>query len=301
MFGYVTAYKPELKMKDFATYKAYYCGLCKTLQKDHGFKGQMLLSYDMTFLIILLTSLYETATQKEMHRCMVHPIGKREMLMNEITEYVADINIILSYYHFADDWEDEKSKIGYAGTKVFQSTFRRMEQKYPQKSKVIKDSLKKLHDLEKQGENNVDLVAGCFGDIMAEIFAYKDDIWEAKLRKTGFFLGKFVYIMDAYDDISKDMESGSYNPLKDIYLKSGEQSIWSDFEVQCNTMLTMMMAECTESFEKLPCVVNVDILRNILYVGVWNQYDKKRKGKYEENDQFNQDKYDKKEVQKHDE
>lgn len=283
MFGYITAYKPELKMKDFAKYKAYYCGLCKTLQQNHGFKGQMLLSYDMTFLIVVLTSLYEMKTNKKENRCIVHPIGKREMLMNEITEYVADINIILSYYHFKDDWMDERSKLGLAGLAAFKRAYLKMEKKYPQKCKMIKQCLDKLHELENNKEQSIDRVAGCFGELMSELFVYKQDLWEKDLRRMGFYLGKFIYIMDAYDDIEKDIESGSYNPLKDVYMNNKEKALWSDFETECNQMLTMMMAECTESFEKLPCIENIDILRNILYVGVWNKYDKKRKDMYQQN------------------
>ena len=282
MFGYVTAYKPELKMKDFSKYKAFYCGLCKTLQRNYGFKGQMTLSYDMTFLIVLMTSLYECPTAKEENRCVVHPIGKKEMFVNEITEYVADINIVLSYYHFMDDWMDEKSQAGLAGLRAFRNAYVRIESKYPDKCAVIKKSLRKLHNLEENNETNIDKVAGCFGDLMGELLVYKKDLWEDDLRRTGFYLGKFVYIMDAYDDIEKDIKSESYNPLKNSYMNNDKKSVTSEYEVQCNTMLTMMMAECTESFERLPCVENIDILRNILYAGVWNKYDKKRKEKYQD-------------------
>ena len=49
MFGYVTVCEPELKVKDLKKYRAYYCGLCRTLKEDYGFMGQMTLTYDMTF------------------------------------------------------------------------------------------------------------------------------------------------------------------------------------------------------------------------------------------------------------
>ena len=69
MFGYVTIYEPELKVKDLKKYKAYYCGLCRALKEDYGFMGQMTLTYDMTFAVILLTSLYESTAEAERHRC----------------------------------------------------------------------------------------------------------------------------------------------------------------------------------------------------------------------------------------
>ena len=82
MFGYVVAHKPELRMREFYKYKAYYCGLCKVLREKYGFLGQLTLTYDMTFLVILLTSLYEKETNREEHRCIVHPTKKQKKLYN---------------------------------------------------------------------------------------------------------------------------------------------------------------------------------------------------------------------------
>ena len=50
----------------------------------------------------------------------------------------------------------------------------------------------------------------------------------------------------------------------------------------------MMIAESTASFERLPCLVDVDILRNILYDGVWNRYNRIQMKKSE--DQKNDEK-----------
>lgn len=211
MFGYVTVDKPELKVKEFYQYKAYYCGLCKTLKEEYGFQGRMTLTYDMTFLVVLLTSLYESETREISSRCPVHPVKKIPMLQNEITQYGARMNILLSFYHFADDWQDEKSMKGLAGIHLFKKKARKVCQEYPRQSKAIRLQLKKLSDLEKRQEKDLDLVSGCFGELMAEIFVIREDVWEDYLRKFGFYLGKFIYIMDAYDDLEKDMEKGSYN------------------------------------------------------------------------------------------
>ena len=108
MFGYVTVCEPELKVKDLKKYRAYYCGLCRTLKEDYGFMGQMTLTYDMTFAVILLSSLYETITKHEEHRCKVHPVKKQTMRRNEMTEYAADMNLLLAYYHLEDDWQMRK-------------------------------------------------------------------------------------------------------------------------------------------------------------------------------------------------
>ncbi|MDF2906142.1 MAG: hypothetical protein K0R34_1463 [Herbinix sp.] len=270
MFGYVNVYKPELKMKDFYKYKAYYCGLCKTLKDKYGRFGQMTLSYDMTFLILLLTSLYESETTKLQNRCMVHPVKKHDSIVNEITEYVADMNIALTYHHLMDDWQDEKNVVGLAGAGILKKHYKRINDRYPRQCQTMKDSLSQLQDCERRGENNIDLVSRCFGELMAELFVYRKDMWEESLRKIGFYLGKYIYILDAYDDMEKDHKHNSYNPL----LSSKEME---NFEKDCQNILTMMMAQCTKEFEKLPCLLDLDILHNILYDGVWTKFDEIQK------------------------
>ena len=265
MFGYVTVCEPELKMKDYRKYKAYYCGLCRRLKEKYGFSGQITLTYDMTFAIILLTSLYECKTKYEEHICKAHPIKKQSMLSNEVTDYAADMNLILAYYHMQDDWNDEKKITAYAGEKILKNKVSEIEKRYKRQCKSIKSQLHKLSRLEKENCSNIDYVAGCFGKLMEELFVYKEDIWAPTLRKLGFYLGKFIYIMDAYDDIEKDIKENNYNPLKPIYNND-------DYENQCVTMLKMMMGETARQFEKLPCIENVDILRNIIYDGVWGRY-----------------------------
>lgn len=265
MFGYVTILEPELKMKDYRKYKAYYCGLCRELKEHYGLPGQMTLTFDMTFAIILLTSLYESETKEEQRRCKVHPVKKQPMLRNEITAYCADMNVLLAYYHMRDDWEDEKKVSGLAGKQILHRKAKRIIAKYPRQSQVIEASLKELANLEQQNSMNLDAVAGCFGRLMEEMFVYREDVWERTLRKIGFFLGKFIYLMDAYDDLRKDLEKNCYNPLKDI-------SKEPDYEERMYRILCMMIAECTAEFETLPCLMDVDILRNILYDGVWNRY-----------------------------
>ncbi len=274
MFGYVNIYKPELKMKDFYKYKAYYCGLCKTLKDKYGSFGQITLTYDMTFLIILLTSLYESETTHEIHRCIVHPVKKHDTLRNKITEYAADMNIVLTYYHLLDDWQDDKSIAGFTGTKLLNNKFNKICKKYPRQCKGIGNSLNQLKECEKSNLQNIDLVSRCFGELMAELFIYKEDVWEPTLRKFSFFLGKYIYIIDAYEDLAEDIKKNRYNPLKSISEKES-------YEKECKNILNIMMAECTSEFEKLPCLLDADILRNILYEGVWTKFESLQKKKLE--------------------
>ena len=164
MFGYVTICEPELKVKDLRKYKAYYCGLCQELKEAYGAVGQMTLTYDMTFVIVLLTSLYESQTELTEHRCKVHPVKK---LRNEITQYGADMNILLTYYKLADDWIDEKSIRSLLGNGFLRKRAREVIRRYPRQSKAIRRSLRELSKCEQQNSMDLDKTAGCFGELMS--------------------------------------------------------------------------------------------------------------------------------------
>ena len=266
MFGYISINQAEMKFKDYDIYHSYYCGLCRVLKKNYGRCGQMTLSYDMTFLIILLTGLYEPDTKTETAACAAHPLKKHTVRTNELTDYAAAVNLILSYYKCKDDWEDEHKKKSYAAAKLLAPKIAAVKERYPEKIQAVSSNLKKLSALEKQNGLNADMIAGIFGDILAELFVFRQDEWEDSLRKIGFFLGKFIFLMDAYEDVEKDIKTGNYNPFKQAFLED------ADFSENCRKLLTMMMAECSREFEKLPILLHADILRNILYSGVWCRY-----------------------------
>ena len=268
MFGYISINKAEMKFKDYDVYHSYYCGLCKVLKECYGRRGQVTLSFDMTFLVILLTGLYEPDTKTEMVRCIAHPMQKHAAKTNEFTEYAATINMLLSYYKCEDDWADEHRKKAFVAAKLLHSKIKKIEKLYPVKCKVISENLAQISKYEAENEQNLDLMSGLFGNIMAEIFAYRHDEWESSLRKIGFFLGKFIYLMDAYEDLEKDLRKREYNPFESMVKNSPQ-----DFETLSKLILTSMMSECSKSFERLPILQHASIIRNILYSGVWSKYE----------------------------
>ena len=266
MFGYIIVNKPEMKFKEFDLYQSYYCGFCRKLKEEYGISGQMTLSYDLTFVILLLSSLYEPQTREGRCRCIAHPFEKHPTRINEITEYAADMNLLLSYYKCMDDWVDEHKVTKRTMAASLWKKCERVQKKYPEKAEVIRKMLARIREYEIADTQNVDEIAGCFGEIMSEIFAYRKDEWENELRRMGFFLGKFIYLMDAYEDVEKDRKDGNYNPFSHMFDQDG-------FEAQAESILTMMIAECSRVFERLPIVENTGILRNILYSGVWCRYE----------------------------
>lgn len=266
MFGYVTVNKPELKIREFEEYQSWYCGLCRELSQRYGKPGQITLSYDMTFLIMVLHGLYEPQKSEEKHRCITHPGSRHRMSSSRFTQYGADMNILLAYHNFMDDWLDERKLVSLTEARLLQKHCRELAEKYPRQNRAIIRSLKKLAAFEKEKEMNIDKVSGSMGKLLGELFVYEKDIFAEHLYRMGFFLGKFIYLMDAYEDVEKDRKKGQYNPFTGCFTQE-------NFEEMCGSILNMMMTECAREFEKLPILENVEILRNILYSGVWVKYE----------------------------
>lgn len=262
MFGYITVNREELKVKEVKMYQSYYCGLCHALHMRHGRMGQVTLTYDMTFLVILLNGLYEQTMTEKTGRCLVHPVKKHEMRWNEWSSYAADMNVLLAYYNLQDDWQDDRKLSRYAAAKALAGQCRKIEADYPRQAQAVRDYMKDLGECERMQPDNIELAACLTGTMLAEIFVRDEDEWSADLRQMGFFLGKFIYLMDAYEDIEKDIKTGSYNPL--VMIRNRD-----DFDRECQNILMMQMAECCRAFERLPVVEEAGILRNILYSGVW--------------------------------
>lgn len=280
MFGYVVVNKPELKIKDFDRYREFYCGLCHALRERHGVAGQISLSYDAAFAAVILTALYEPHTIQLESRCVVHPIGKKKYLKNRIIDYVSDMNLVLTYYKCLDDWEDDRNyiRLGYSG--IIRSEVKKIKQEYGEKVNLIRDRIRRLGRLEKEKNTNIDELAGTFGDIMGEILAVNpgkitgmrnehtyNAEWEDELRGLGFYLGKFIYILDAFDDVEEDIEKGRFNPFATKYEK--DSKIFNDW---VKKLLMMVAAELAKYYEKLPIIDETAILRNIIYSGIWTRY-----------------------------
>ena len=163
MFGYVVINKPELKFKEFDVYKSFYCGLCYSLRSRYGFVGQFTLSYDMTFLVMLLTSLYEPKVAHSEHKCIRHPLKAQPMSSSIYSDYVADMNILLSYYKAMDDWNDDRSVLKLAFAKLLKTKHPDDGFDYNKKAEVISSLLTELGTREKENETNIDVMAGLFG------------------------------------------------------------------------------------------------------------------------------------------
>ncbi len=267
MFGYITINKMELKFKEYYSYKGYYCGLCKCLKTKYSNKSRLTLNYDMTFLILLLSSLYEPENKISNERCIVHPSQKQLVIQNDITEYAASLNILLSYYNMIDNWNDDKDYKSLIVSKMLKQEFKKSSKELLRKSNIIKQRLENISKLEKDNVKEIDSVSNEFGHLMEEIFLYKKDHWEQILRKIGFYLGKYIYFFDAYEDMKKDKENNSYNPFNNMDIDNKEE--------YAKNVLMLNLSMLSDEIEKLPLVQDKGIIDNIIYSGILNKLDKK--------------------------
>ena len=267
MFGFVTAQMKLLTDEQAARYRACYCGLCHSLKERHGELSRFTLTYDMTFLVLLLSSLYEPYERASEAKCAPHPFKVQKYWQNEISDYAADMNVALAYLNCMDDWKDDLSLSGLAGAKLMKKSFDEISEKYPRQCKAMRESIKTLSELEDKRIFDADKASKSFGSLMAELFVYKEDYWSGYLRDFGMALGQFIYIMDACIDLRDDKRYYKYNPMLHLFNRVDEKE-------QFKAILEMLMAECVKAFEALPLLQDDNLIRNILCFGVWTQFNK---------------------------
>jgi hypothetical protein len=267
VFGTVRANRKALSPEERKRYDGTYCGLCRELGVKAGALGRSCLSYDMTFLSMLLSSLYKLDEQQKNCVCAFRPIP-HPCIANEAVSYCADMNLFLTYYQALDDWKDDRKRSAKQKSAVLAKYLPEISEKWPRQCRVVQEKLKHLSEMEKVNELNPDLPMNCFGELLGEIFLWSPGAdtgsgfgeYAAPLKVMGAALGRFIYLLDACNDLHGDIKKQRYNPLV------------SQLNTDFTPLLTMMMAECTAAFDKLPISRDSGILRNVLYSGVWQSY-----------------------------
>lgn len=264
MFGLVTASAQELSEEQKQRYTAVYCGICRAIGQSDGGLCRLGLRYDMAFLALVLMSLYEPEETGGSNACLLHPVKKRPWVDNEYIRYAARMNVALACYNARDDWQDE----GKPSAKILSWIFGRKEseisQEYPRQCAAITQCIQRLSELEKANCPSPDECANCFGQLLAELMVYREDLWSHTLRQVGFHLGRFIYLADAAMDYREDKKHKKYNPFLAMGMEENFEK-WSEY-------LVLAMGRCSDAYERLPLVQDKGLLDNILYSGVWLNY-----------------------------
>ncbi len=263
MFGYIVL-SSRAEKEDKKIYREAYCGLCHTLKEKYGKSGMVSISYDMTFLTLLLGDLLsqERTTGKE--RCPVHMLKEHDYFTLPIMAYTSDMQILLTYYSILDSIHDEGK--GRKRERRYSPMIPYLEEKYPRQSNAIKTNLALITEEESKNSKDIDKLSRYFGELLGEIFIndennfFKDDLF-----LLGCNLGKFIYIIDAWDDRKKDKKNHAFNPLGDDIKEETVESI-----------LMESASSAAMSYTKLPLDEYTSILDNIIYSGMWTKFYKKK-------------------------
>ena len=266
MFGYVAPVLGMLTEEQKARYRSYYCGVCHALRDRYGSLTRVSLSNDMTFLALLLSSLYEPEGTEESARCAVHPAKKHPYRKSWAVDYAADMNALLFYYKCEDQVADDRSLRGKAGTAVYRSSLAKIRALWPLQAAGVENALTLLWEEESKATPDPDRLCNLSGEMLGSVFVPRpDDPWSSVLRSVGNGLGRFIYWMDAWEDYDSDRKQHRFNPLTVYHDRP-------DYEEFCRETLELLIAEASQSFEILPLERDLDLLRNVLYSDVWQRY-----------------------------
>lgn len=278
MFGYVTPYKPELKIKDYEKFKAYYCGLCLCIKENYGNTPRILINYDMTFIAILLDSMEKNQCEFKTDRCIMHPLKKRMFIINNPAIYYASfLNIALAYFKLVDDIKDNKSLKSNLYAHIVKNYINKFPSKFKTHSNFIKEKLNELYKLEDNNTKNygIDELSNPFAELTAFIISEynPDSKFKNELYNLGYNLGKWIYIIDAFDDLYEDIKENKFNAINRTMNKNNLDFIAfkDSIKDRIDFILLTCARNCFENLNKLSLTTNNDILYNILQNGLLNK------------------------------
>lgn len=285
MFGYVTPLKEELKVRQLNAFKSYYCGLCHHIKKDFGQLPRMVLNYDLAAMGMLLDGLSPDKTYLQKRGCMVHPMQTKPMVVkNKALEYTAAMNVALVYYKLLDDVQDDKSLKSEALALTLAPYNAKFKPEIRKINHMTKVELQKLYKLEQTKDfESIDEICHPFSLIVGNILKYypyelAND--SAQLREQlfdfGYALGKWIYMIDALDDLEKDMAKNKFNPICHLYNTENltYETLIKKVKEPISFTLLNCGYNCRARLNQLPLTRNKSILQNIITLGMMDKYNK---------------------------
>ena len=285
MLGYVLPEKSELKLREYEIYSGYYCGICKYIGKRYGQLPRMALSYDAAFLALLLASVENVADAPLSEHCAVHHIKYKTIVRNGAIEYAGDVMLILAWFKLLDDARDEGKVYAKASIRLLKRIYKKLRRKHPALCREMESKIGELSTLENENCDSIDRAAEPFAKMMSSIFAQgADALYKGRsdmgdidalrdiFTNIGYHMGKWIYLIDAVDDVEEDLESGSYNPLLLRFGYDAEKEDAEGFRKRIDEDLRFnlfhYLAVTGESLQDLDMKKNSAIIENIVYLGL---------------------------------
>ena len=274
MFGYLQIQKSELLVRESEAYKAVYCGLCRQMGKDYSVFTRFTLSYDCTFYAMLLMSLNRSCKGFKDGRCTCNPLKKCKFATDSGDAYrkAAAFSMISGYYKIIDDIQDSRffKKLLCRIIKPFFSHQRKKAaDKYPDMDKAVSDMMKMQYDAEHSDKPSVDMSAHPTALMLAAVLSAEahDEIQKRVLYEFGYHIGRWIYLVDACDDIQEDFASGSYNPVL-LRWQMTQPEMLPPVKDAMNHTLLQSLAAAYHAYILLHPLRDAGIIENILCQGL---------------------------------
>lgn len=263
MFGNVAPVVEALSEQDSRLFRDYYCALCRRIGKLSQ-PARLGLSYDMTFLAILLDSLSKTEPRTQgQRRCPLHPTKPTRHIESDGISYAADMSVLLIRAKVADDAKDEKNPFMNLASAIIRD---RVSSRTVERN-AINTQLAALSQVESKNLHDEDMAADCFAVLCGKLFAPEgfDENTQEALYWLGYNIGRWIYLLDAYDDLEHDIKKGCYNP----FCTGGTaREIKAQRGAQIEQMLYYTLSEAAGAFDLLPINRYKSLLENIIYIGL---------------------------------
>ncbi|MBE6555674.1 MAG: hypothetical protein E7663_05545 [Ruminococcaceae bacterium] len=273
MFGYVRIQRSELRVREYEYYRATYCGLCRSMGKCTGQCSRLSLSYDFAFLATVRMVLTDTAPSFRARRCIAHPLRRRRMMeSNAQLSYAARASALLAYEKCRDDVADRRGisrLLARIRCLFFASAYRRARKRLPALALRVRECLSELSCLERERVCSVSRPAELFGKLLAALLAEGLEGTSAAIaRAVGDAVGRFIYTVDAADDLERDRKSGNYNPF--LLLYGGQPS--EQERASIKDALLLILGDLEAAFDLIEdreqAAEQLAIMKNILYLGM---------------------------------
>lgn len=269
MFGYIRTDTPYLYIKDQTLYRAMYCGVCKGISAVCGQRARMGLSYDVTFLSVILHNIAGQDVKIEKSKCLAHAVGmKRPMaVVDEMTKKLGAINTVLAYYKYTDDIMDEGK--GRGKRLWFTKGRKRAAKAYPEIERIVKENMAAQEKIEKADADSIDRAADATANMLAELCDYLLEDKKTQFTHNLFYaVGKWVYLIDALDDYDKDVKKKTYNPFVRAYGFGTAKELLEQKKEEVEFIFHALFFDIRENLSKIPFAFNRDLSDNILLRGL---------------------------------
>ena len=204
-----------LSPEERENYQAVYCGVCHTTGKHYGQFSRLFLNYDFAFLAMLLAP-EDTPCSNACKGCFVHPLkGRPSCGEGAWLEKAAGESVILTYWKLEDSIADSGFLKGLAARLIclcLHRGYRNAQRKCPEFDLKVRALLDELGELEKERSASIDRTADCFARLLSTVVIEMGQTDRA-LDQVLYHVGRWIYLIDAVDDLAEDQNTGNYNPV----------------------------------------------------------------------------------------